>query len=288
MLDNIYLSTACFQSRNLGEILEFCLKESMTNIELGSNIAYSGDNVGLALKFKQAGMRFIIHNYFPAPKKGFVLNLASDDKDIEARSISFCKEAVDLSAAIGAPFYSVHAGFAFHARPEDLNMPQAELPRIPYRKAYDIFVKNIRLLAGYGSDKGVKIAVENNVVAEFNLIGGKNELLLLADGEALAFYKDVGSENLFYLIDLGHLKINSALLNFDSFEYLGKIMPHSLAFHLSDNNSRLDGHLKFTEDAWFKGVVAGNKEKVFIVEANGLRKEDIRGAYEALEKMLLN
>ncbi len=289
MQDNIYISTSNFQTRDLGDILDLCLRNSIHNLELGSNVAYSKDNIDFVLKSRQYGMKFIIHNYFPTPKDDFVLNLASDNNDILAKSIRLCEQALDLSAVLGAPFYSVHAGFAFHALPKDLNMPQVGLSRILYKDAYEIFVGSIKHLVSYAFKRGVKMVVENNVIAEFNVINGENKLLLLVDSdEALFFYKNIRSDNLFCLIDLGHLKISSGMLGFNRLEYIKSMAPYTIAFHLSENNSRIDDHLKFTEDVWFKDIIFNNRDKILILEANNLKKEEISNTYKAIENMLAN
>jgi len=287
MVDNIYISTNVFGQRGLKDIISLALESKIINLELGSGIDYAEDNMGLVKKFNKKPFNFLIHNYFPTPKNGFVLNLASNDKDILAKSMRLCKLAVDLSAVLKAPFYSVHSGFAFHAMPKDMNKPQTGLARIPYKEAYDIFVKSIKRLADYGFNKGVKIAVENNVVSEFNLIDGKNKLLLLADcDEALSFYKEVGSKNLFFLVDLGHLKINSNLLNFDGVEYIKKIKPLIVAFHISDNNARVDSHLKFRKNAWFRDIIFNDRDKTFIIEADKLKTEEMFDTYSNLKYLL--
>jgi sugar phosphate isomerase/epimerase len=182
----------------------------------------------------------------------------------------------------------VHSGFAFHASPGDLNRPQTALPRIPYEKAYGIFLEAVRELARYGARKGVKLALENNVVAEFNLSGGRNEILLLAEAEeSLSFFKEAGSGNLFFLIDLGHLKVTSNVLKFDKDEYLKSIIPYVIGFHLDDNNGLVDEHRGFDESVWFRQILMENREKTFILEAQNLSRQGLKRNYLALESMLV-
>ncbi len=288
MQNNIYISTSAFKVKDLKTILELCLTHNLTNLEL-SFVDYADNNVEQVLKaHKNSSMRFLVHNYFPRPQKDFVLNLASDNEKVIGRSLGHCRTAIDLAAMLGGNFYSFHAGFAFHAGPKDLGRPQIELPRIPYKMAYQNFVRNVKDLAGYARQKKIKLLVENNVVSPFNLIAGKNELLLLADAlEAIQFYQDVGADNVLYLIDTGHVKVSANSLGFDAKEYLRKLCPYTGAFHLSDNNGRLDQNWSFDEQVWFRDVIRENKDKTFVIEAQGLEIDEIKKCYRNLENILL-
>jgi len=287
MQNKVYISTSCFKTNNLKEILDLCLENNFKNLELGSNIEYGDENLELISSLKGRSMNFILHNYFPRPKNDFVLNLASDDKKILSKSIAHCKKAIDLSVELEAPFYSVHAGFAFHALPDDLGHQQIQLARIPYQKAYEIFLNSAKELADYAKIKNVKLAVENGVVQRFNLINGRNEIFLLIEAEdMLKFYKDISSDNLFYLVDLGHLKVNSANLNFDREDRLNKILPYTIAFHLSENNGSFDQHLHFDDEIWFKDVLKNNRDKFFILESCKLALFQIKKCCESIMSIL--
>jgi len=289
MHENIYNSTSGFGNKKLEHILNTCTENGLVNLELGSNIAYSEDNIDLLFRFKDTSVKFLIHNYFPPPRQNFVLNLASNDKEIRSQSMAHCREAIDLCFQLQIPFYSVHAGFAFHAASQHLGKAhlQINLPRIPYKKAYSNFVESIAELADYASLRGIKLAVENNVVTVFNLEDGANNVLLLADAkEARIFYKDVSSKNLFYLIDLGHLKISSFSLGFGRYDYLEEVIPYTIAFHVNDNNSEIDQHEGFDESVWFRDIVANNPDKTFIIEVSDVEIAEISYCYRVLERML--
>ena len=51
---------------------------------------------------------FIVHNYFPVPKKSFVLNLASLNASQFEMSLCHASSAIKLAAALGSPYYSIH------------------------------------------------------------------------------------------------------------------------------------------------------------------------------------
>ena len=145
MLDHVFVSTTAFKTKNLKSILELCVKNDICNLELGSNVDYADDNIDVIHRYrKDFNIKFLVHNYFPRPKHDFVLNLASDENEVAYRSIEHCKSTVQLAAALGSPFYSVHAGFLFSAAPKDLGQNQTRLRRIPHDVAYSNFVEKDR------------------------------------------------------------------------------------------------------------------------------------------------
>jgi len=288
MHPNVYISTSAFKNRSLKKILETCLEHGFTNVELSANVDYADDNVDVVRKLHESGrMKFLVHNYFPRPKEDFVLNLASDDGKVVKQSIQHCRTAIDLSAELGASFFSVHAGFAFHARPQDLGRALLDLPRILYEKAYQNFIQHVLILLDYGAKKNIFLAVENNMISNFNLRNGKNEIALLAEAqETLHFYKEVGRENLFFLLDLGHLKVSSAAMGFDREDYLRQVSPFTTAFHLSDNDGLRDTNRPFGADVWFKDVIKRSKNKTWIMEISNVDAREMKDCYQAIENLL--
>lgn len=287
MYNNIFISSGAYHQKSLKELIQYCIGHSLANLELSSNINYDSCYLDILREYHGNPMKYMIHNYFPRPKEDFVLNLASDNQDIIRLSMEHCKKAVDLSGFLGVPVFTVHSGFAFHAEPSDLSNSQTGLSRIPYEKAYDIFVQSVKELSAYASKRGVKFAVENNVVAHFNLVEGRNEILLLADAEeAVKFYNDVASDNLYFLIDMGHLNVSSTSLNFDKFDYLEKVLPHTAVFHLSDNDGMEDQHCSFGENVWFENIISENKDKIFVIETRGTSIEELKRSVNLIESFI--
>jgi sugar phosphate isomerase/epimerase len=286
MQDNIYISSNAFRDKNLVNIINICRENSITNLELGPRVICSGGQIEVKeiLHSNCEQMRFLLHHYFPRVDKDFVLNLASDSKIILSKSIKYCKDAIDISSEINAPFFGVHAGFAFHATANNLGGSLWGLPKIPYQKAYRIFVESISELSAYAAGKNVKIVVENNVILPNNLENGKNNLLLLAElEETIKFFKEVQSDNLFYLMDLGHLKINSVALGFNINEFVQSMLPFTIALHLSENDTLRDSHLLFNKEVWFKDIIRKNKEKILIIELFNSDISEIIDCYNVVE-----
>ena len=223
------------------------------------------------------GLSFLFHNYFPPPKEPFVLNLASTDPSIVARSRSLCMRAIDLSHALGAAFYSVHAGFCFVAEPSDLGGPQVHLDRIDPAVAEAVFVESLAILKEHAAGR-LPILVENNVLDERNLVEGRNLLALGVDSDdLLRLLEKAGPEGLGLLVDLGHLKVSAAALGFDREEFLQAVAPYTRALHMSDNDGRLDSNDPIKHESWFWNPVERllPTTTVCILEVHSLAADEI-------------
>lgn len=270
----IYCSTGVFPSRDIDEILRTALDSGIHRLELGSGVMFRRDLLEKVRAHFGAPFRYLIHNYFPPPEEPFVLNLAARDSEMLARSRRHCRVAIDLAAEFGADFYSVHSGFALHARPEQLGRSLLEAPSFPYEEAYAIFVGSVIELNRYAASRGVRFLVENNVVAPFNLVDGGNAYLLMARAnELIRLWRDVASPNLGFLIDVGHVNVTARTLGFDRRAFLDTVGPHVAAFHLSDNCGDADDNLPFDERAWFLPVLRNFPSAVMIIEAYRMSTE---------------
>lgn len=235
-----YLASSCFDFHRLEDLLTYCRQNGFYQLELGGNFQEGNLN--------QPGFSFLIHNYFPAPKEPFVLNLASANEVIRQKSLDHCRKAFKLCHDLGIPFYSVHAGFLFDPPPAALGHRQFQLPFIDRDYGLKIFTDSVaQLLAD-----DVDLLIENNVNSQENLVEGKNKLYLLAEPEeTLKFFKSFNDPRLGLLVDLGHLNVSAQQLKFDKYRYLDTLQPWIKAFHLSANNGQEDQNLPFTKDEWF-------------------------------------
>jgi hypothetical protein len=64
-------------------------------------------------------------------------------------------------------------------------MSQMILARIAKNVALDYIVKNLKYMAEYAAKRKVKLAVGNNVVADFALVNEQNEICLRANRMSL-------------------------------------------------------------------------------------------------------
>lgn len=247
----IFMSTGAFGHIDVEDMLTLAGEEGIARIELSSGARHrSPDLVGMLRQIDAGSLRFLVHNYFPVPERSFVLNLASDDAEMLELSRAHCRHAIDITAAVGAPFYSVHAGFCIHLKPEDLGQ-ELHGKQIAKDRALEIFYESVRKLGSYASAKGVALAIENNVVAPFNLRNGRNDLLLGVAGDELSdLMRVVNMPNVGLLLDVAHLKVSANTLGFNAEATIEQIAPWIIGCHLSDNDGCSDSNEVLTEQSW--------------------------------------
>lgn len=281
----LFVSSGAFKTRSVPQLVEWARRWGFERIELGSGMAWSPDVLRPIRETSSELIHYLVHNYFPPHERSFVLNLASSAPDMLDRSITHCQNAIDLSAELHAPFFSVHAGFAFKAKPEHLGKDVTQAPRVSLEEAHEIFVQSLRHLGRYAESKGIKLVVENNVIASFNLIEGKNLVGLCATADdILCTYEEVGLPNLGFLIDVGHLKVTANSLGFDMHQFLDTVAPYIMAFHLSENDGLADQNLPFDHKAWFIPRLSEFPEATIVLEAYNLDRDMIRDTCQVIVK----
>ena len=93
-LKNIFVSTTFAEDDSkISDVLATCKKENISNVELGSNHIYEKNFKKI---IQQYNFRFLVHNYFPIPRKSFVVNIASLNKQIRTISIQHVKKAINF------------------------------------------------------------------------------------------------------------------------------------------------------------------------------------------------
>ena len=76
----IYLSTGLLEKKSTSSIINNLENLNIKNLELSSGPYEKEINNFLIKKRNINKFNFLIHNYFPVPKKAFVFNLASNKK----------------------------------------------------------------------------------------------------------------------------------------------------------------------------------------------------------------
>ncbi len=281
----IYVSTGAFKSPEVATILDLCAQHGIDRLELSSGTRFADGMLEPVRRRRGRPMTYLVHNYFPPHPKPFVLNLGAIDEPARTLSVDHCRTAIDLAAEFGAPFYSVHAGSAMNARPEELGKPLAHRAHREVDRAYAVFVENVKSLAEYAGQKGLDLLIENHVVAPFNLIDGQNRFLFASTAEEmLRLVEDVRSEHLGLLLDVGHLNVTAASLGFDRLKSVEAVAPHIRAFHLSENDGTADQNLPVRPDSWFLGVLRGFRDTIAVIESYRLEPAEIHACVAAVER----
>ena len=219
----IYASTNCLKNpRDVIRVLKEYEKAGIQNVELGSVHKPFNTN-----ELKQFDFNFIIHGYFPPPKKSLIFNLASQNKIIRKSSIKLAKNAISLCCDIDSPLYTFHAGFTVD--PKKLGSRFLRQNIVNKEKSIETFVESVNDVIDYARKYGIKIAMETKCVEEYNLtdflIKTTTDLSLLSISgyNALSFLipiikntKVLGMVNKECVVSAGHLINNIYLKNLNN------------------------------------------------------------------------
>jgi sugar phosphate isomerase/epimerase len=250
----VFASTACLvEPRGLWGIVELYRGAGLGAVELGSCVLDPDDALDLVPRLRSLGLDLVVHNYFPPPADSFVLNMASRNDEIAQRSLDFVLDALTLSAELGAPFYSVHAGFltdpiGFDGTSFILPAPASERDAAV---ALERFVAALRRALERADSLGLELLVETSVCTDE--LRGK--LLLLTSDEWDALFRELPSPSLGVLLDTGHLNVTAQTLGLDRLAFVDAIAPRVRAFHVHDNLGSSDEHLPVESGSWVHGVL---------------------------------
>ena len=257
MLENreipIYVSTTAVGSKSLSKTVRKFNQFGIKNIELSYGV-YEKNFKKIFYRLSKKN-NFLFHNYFPKPKKNFVINLASFNKSIRLQSIKFIKKNIDFCSKNKISYYSFHAGFLIDPEPKHLGN---EIPKIliqPRDKSIKLFIRTIKSIAKYAKERKIKIFIENNVISKQNLIKFKKNPLLMTNPYEIKKIMSKLPNNVKLLMDVAHLKVSSKTLNFNlvnSFKYLKR---YTGAYHLSDNNGIIDNNRDVKKNSWFLNLI---------------------------------
>lgn len=248
-MTKIYVSSSCVPTRRVTDAITRLTEMGFTAIELsGGTQWYDHLEADLEEWRQQRGVDLLCHNYFPPPRESFVVNLASLDEEILARSLELLKNSLTLSARLGAPCFGCHAGFLVDPRREELGQAiRAE--RIADRDAaLKVFVQSWRELAAFAARAGVALYMENNVYSRANhrTFGAQNPLLLTCWTDYLELKEHCDFR---LLLDLAHLKVSCRTLGLDMQTEYTRLAPLSDYWHVSENDGYEDQNLRCGEDS---------------------------------------
>ena len=247
----IYLSSSCFKERNLKKNIEACLDYKSNNIELSGNLFYEKNITKSLLEYKNKySLNFLLHNYFPVPKKNFVINLSSLDKGIYELSMKHCINSIKISKLLGAKKYAVHSGFFLDPKVGDLGnkMKQSNIDR--EHKSIERFCKSIKILHKEAKKNNISIYFENNVISKENyeVFNEFNPFLFVNRDDFDLYLKSLCIPP---LLDIGHLKVSCKTLKCDFPQNLFYLSGFTDYFHISDNDGIKDQNMSINKNTNF-------------------------------------
>ena len=283
-MHEIYVSTGAFKSKNLRDILELAKNAKLHYIELAPGLKHDEDTSYL-IKNNADVFSFLVHNYFPAPKEDFTLNLASTNSSVINRSMDMCKGNIKICYSLGIPYYSIHCGFCFDTDGEHLGKSsQVSLECVPVEVAKDVFINNLKELCDYAKQYDIKITIENNVLAGF-ASDKKNIMLGVTSEDIKEILERCSRSNLQLLLDLGHAKVSSKSLNFNLLQMVDDLKEYIMEVHISDNDGINDLNLPIKQDSYdLLKCLELLKNKVWTIEAYNLEIKEIEEQIALLSK----
>ncbi len=256
-MGQIYISTACIKSSSIKESVLKLVSAGFKNIELSGGTKFYPDYKDDLLKMKKEyGLNYLVHNYFPPPKIPFVINLASQNKEIFQKSIDQCKSAIKLSKELESKKYGVHAGFLIDIKANEIGR---KLSRSSLSKRKDAIKKFeegwLYLIEEAGQD--ITLYLENNV---FSMTNSKtysnNNPFLLTDYESYLELSD--KLDFTILLDFAHLQVSCNSLGLEFEREVEKLFPLTNYIHLSDNDGSHDQNKGLQNDGQIMNFIRNN------------------------------
>lgn len=280
---SIYVSTSCLiDGKNVINVLDNYARLNLKNVELGSSHIFVQNLID---RLKSYDFNFMVHNYFPPARIPFYMNLASPNPIILKNTLKKIQSALKLCNILNSDLYSFHPGFRIE--PNILPLTSDKLNKIkplPYDKAFNIFVINLKKIINIAENLGIKIAVENHVATNQT----SRFLFLYSLIEFEKLFESINSENLGILLDFGHLKVTAHWLKFNKNEFIEGVKHRVFSVHVHENNSIIDEHKPIKKSSWFFKYI---KKKPFknipiVLESTNLTISQIVNNINFLENKL--
>ena len=239
----IFVSSACSPERNVVTAVHNLSLEGFDHIELtgGNDYSpnYSNDLMRLKNKF---GLTFAVHNYFPAPKKHFALNIA-DPSDTVGKDIELHFERVAEAVEIfKLGFFSIHAGLMIAPNFREFGSQLSSMNFFELGECEKSIALRLDQLRRYLKFSPSHIYIENNVFSEANRekFPNSNPFLFCFFEDFIETFQKHGVRP---LLDLAHLKVSCKTMGRNFLDEAQKFVGHTDYVHISDNDGTSDANL---------------------------------------------
>ncbi len=257
----IYVASTFVRDKTpFSDVIKLFKENHIYNIEIGSNHSYE-DSYKYVKSHKECN--FLVHNYFPVPRKDFVINIASENKDIREASIKCIKNSIAFSEEISAGLYTFHPGF--HSDPSgaslygnnyDFKWLDHQLSKENQEKHLKTMLSSLDRIVEYANKKGVKIAIETE-----GSYRHPSHLLMQTPEEFKDLTKYYKCRELGINVNIGHLHLASKFFGFPKSELMDSVSSHIVAFELSHNNGLDDQHLPLKNGGWYWDLIFDSRYK---------------------------
>ena len=277
----IYISTSCVKHNKIKDSVEELAENGFQNIELSGGTEYYENFETDLLELKDKyNLNYRCHNYFPPPKKPFVLNLASLNDETFQMSFDHLKKVVALSSRLGADKFAFHAGFFIDIKLSEIGKKLSRDNLFDEKKSVDRFCGAYDIVKEQA--KNVSLFIENNVFSKTNAetYDDENPFMMTNFNE----YKSLKEKIDFnLLLDVAHLKVSAKTLGLNWESEFENMMSVSSYIHVSDNDSFHDLNSQLTKNSSLLSMLkqSDTKNKDFTLEIYD-EMNAIKKSYEVL------
>lgn len=279
---NIYLSTTFAQDNTpISKVLHFCKKNNINNVELGSNHKFEKNYYKICKKYN---LNYLVHNYFPIPKKSFVVNIASLDKNIRKKSILHVKKCIRFTKSINSKLYTFHPGFvedpiSSNKNSKNYDFVWSKLKKNNYQKVFKQMMISLKEISLYAKQKSVKVAIETE-----GSFKKKDLLVMQRPKEFIKLFKHFKPEDLGINLNIGHLNLASKAFGFSKLNFVKLLRDYIVAIEISHNNGFEDQHLPIKKNQWYLKIIKNRnlKDALKILEFRNATIKEIKRSIKIL------
>ena len=279
----IYVSTSCVKHNKIKDSVEELASNGFKNIELsGGTEYYENFEIDLIELKSKYNLNYRCHNYFPPPKKPFVLNLASLNDETFQMSFNHLQKVVALSNRLGADKFAFHAGFFIDIKLNEIGKKLSRDKLFDQNEAVENFCSAYRKIKERAGD--VSLFIENNVFSRTNAETYSNEnpfmMTNFSDYQSLREKIDFN-----LLLDVAHLKVSAKTLGLNWKSEFENMISESNYIHISDNDGFHDLNNQLTKSSNLLSMLrqSDTKNKDFTLEIYD-NMNVIKESYEILNE----
>ena len=199
----------------------------------------------------------------PIPRDSFVLNIASIDTNIRARSIQHIKKAIEFCDKIGAELYTFHPGFLtdphganLSIKNYDFQWDDTQIDNSNYEKAKMNMYLALDEVVKYAQSRKISIAIETE-----GSLNRKNHLLMQRPDEYEEFMAKYSSYDIGVNLNIGHLNLAAYAFGFNRSDFVDLIQNYIVAMELSHNVGVEDQHLPLKKNGWYWDIITDSRFK---------------------------
>ncbi len=260
---SLFVSTTFLRDNSsLITALDILKSINVKSVEIGSNHIFE-KNLNYIKKYN---FNYIVHNYFPVPKKPIVVNISSLDENIRKLSIEHVKKSIIFCNNLNARLYTFHPGFVIDPIKASSNKNSYDFIW-ESKKINKNLINKTKLHFFNSLDKIIKFAKRYNVNIAIETEGSyyKNELLIMQKPEEYEeIFTKYSNNDLGINLNIGHLNLSSKFYKFDKFEFIDYIKKYIVAIELSHNNGFEDQHLPLKSNAWYWKLIQDKRFRKII------------------------